>query len=126
MITPLASPRRNCGDPASVSGTFSHVLSLQIQRRRVPAVAQHIRLDLQRNLLGWDGERKRGRHWEVGCKRQVERQGSGDRVRGPIARQGGERQDSVPPLSALGKEPQLRSSRPVLSPLFNLSSQKDS
>lgn len=50
----------------------------------------------------------------------------GDRVKGPIAGQGGERQDSAPLLSALGKEPQLRSSRPVLSALFHLSPQRDS
>lgn len=27
----------------------------------MPAVAQHIRLDLQRNLLGWDGEKEEER-----------------------------------------------------------------
>lgn len=37
---------------ACVSGTFFHVPSLRAQRRPAPAVAQYIRLGLQRNLLG--------------------------------------------------------------------------
>lgn len=72
--------------------------------------------------MGWrKGRREAGiGKWDA---RGRWRQGCGDRVRGPIAQQGEERQDSVPPLSALGKEPQLRSSRPILSALFHLSPQ---